>query len=169
MGGDPESVGDKSIGSVEAPAGAGDVHAIFHEVATGAFDHAGRDRPAVLERGGVVEVGALVEEVGRAAVRVLAFLRVEVEVGRFAGDRAGDDPGFAGGDLGGLVLHPFLGFRVHDVDQVDQDRDLDLAGLGLLLDAVDLVAVPVHEREDRALVVGVASVGLLEHVGQELR
>ena len=73
------------FGALEAPAGAGDVHAIFHEVPARAFDHAGRDGPAVLQRGGVVEVGALVEEVGRAAVRALAVLRVEAGGGSLCG------------------------------------------------------------------------------------
>ena len=48
---------EDSFGSVEAPAGAGDVDAIFDEVPARAFDHAGRDGPAVLQRGGAVEVG----------------------------------------------------------------------------------------------------------------
>src|SRR5664279_3771014 len=38
------------FGCWESPAGAGDIHAIFDQVAAGALDHAGRDRPAVREQ-----------------------------------------------------------------------------------------------------------------------
>jgi len=49
------------FGAFEAPARAGDVHSIFDDVATCALDDAGGDRPAVGERGRVVEVPALCE------------------------------------------------------------------------------------------------------------
>ena len=45
------------FGAGEAPAGAGDVHAIFDEMSARALDDPGRDRPRVLESGRVVEVG----------------------------------------------------------------------------------------------------------------
>lgn len=61
-------------------------------MATGALDHAGRDRPAVLERGRVVEVGAFGEQVVGAAVGGLALVGLELEGGGFAADRGGDDP-----------------------------------------------------------------------------
>lgn len=37
---------EDGFGTVEAPAGAGDVEAVTDEVPAGAFDRAGRDRPA---------------------------------------------------------------------------------------------------------------------------
>src|SRR5450631_327754 len=42
--GDQRAECQDRLGAGEAPAGAGDVHAVFDEVAAGAFDHAGRDR-----------------------------------------------------------------------------------------------------------------------------
>ena len=42
---------EDGFGSVESPAGAGDVHAVFDEVAAGALDDAGGDGPAVGEGG----------------------------------------------------------------------------------------------------------------------
>ncbi len=46
--------------------------------------------------------------------------------------------------------------------EVDGDRDLDAAGLGLEADPLDLVVGAVAERDPGAAVFGVASLGLLE-------
>ena len=40
---------EDGFGALQAPAGAGDVHAVFDEVAAGAFDDAGGDGPALGE------------------------------------------------------------------------------------------------------------------------
>ena len=96
----------------QAPAGAGDVHAVFDEVAAGALDHARRDRPAVLKGGGVVEVGSFREEVVGAAVGGLALVGLEREAGRFAADRGGDDPRLALQHGARLLVHPPFGGRV---------------------------------------------------------
>src|ERR1700690_461901 len=64
-------------------------------MATRAFDHSGRDRPAVGQGGGVVEVGAVGEEEVSATVGVAALVLGEGERGGFAADRGGDDTRFA--------------------------------------------------------------------------
>jgi hypothetical protein len=56
---------EDGFGSVESPAGAGDVEAVGDQVSAGAFDGAGGDRPAGCEGGVVVE---LVEVAGEVAV-----------------------------------------------------------------------------------------------------
>ncbi len=43
---------EDGFGAVQAPARAGEVHAVFDEVAAGTLDDAGGDGPATLERGG---------------------------------------------------------------------------------------------------------------------
>src|ERR1700683_1258601 len=48
---------EDGFGGLGAPAGAGDGHAVFDQVAAGAFDDAGGDGPAVREGGGVVQPG----------------------------------------------------------------------------------------------------------------
>src|SRR5512146_3536605 len=50
---------EHGLGSVQAPAGAGDAHPVLYQVAAGALDDAGGDRPAVRQRGGVVHEGLL--------------------------------------------------------------------------------------------------------------
>jgi len=52
---------EDGFGAGESPAGSGDVHAVLDEVAAGAFDDAGGDGPAVVQRGRVVQVGRLVD------------------------------------------------------------------------------------------------------------
>ena len=47
------------LGSGQAPAGAGAVHAVVDQVAAGALDDAGGDRPPAGQRGGVVQAGFL--------------------------------------------------------------------------------------------------------------
>lgn len=71
---------EDGFGAVEAPAGAGDVHAVLDEVPAGAFDDACGDGPALAERGRVVEVGGLVVEVGGAssALSLLAMMSAGV-------------------------------------------------------------------------------------------
>ena len=81
--------GEDGFGSLESPAGSGDVEAVADEVAAGSFDDAGRDGPARGE-------GLIV-----AQVLVLAGQVADARIG--AGPLGGGQPGGAGfgGDLGG--------------------------------------------------------------------
>src|SRR6266571_6884082 len=54
---------EDGFGAVDGPPGAGDVHAVFDQVAAGAFDDAGGDRPAGGEGFGVVQPGGFGFEV----------------------------------------------------------------------------------------------------------
>src|SRR5580692_6868404 len=65
---------EDGLGSVQAPAGAGDAHPVLDEVAAGAFDDAGGDRPAGRQRGGVVHPGLLVLQVGQGFADDLGVL-----------------------------------------------------------------------------------------------
>jgi len=85
----------------QAPAGAGDVHAVLDEVAARALDHAGGDRPALVEGGRIVQVDALVGQVGGAAIGARAPGCVQAGVGRGAPDLSGE--------LGGVALEDVLG------------------------------------------------------------
>ena len=73
--GDHRTEFEDGFGSGQAPSGAGDVHAVFDQVAAGSFDDPGGDRPARGQRGRVVQVGCLCGEVVGAGVGVLAFGR----------------------------------------------------------------------------------------------
>src|SRR6266545_1777112 len=64
-------------------------------VQRGALDHAGGDRPASGERGRIVQVGLLVEQVGGGGVGGLALGGVQVVAGGFAADRGGHHAGAA--------------------------------------------------------------------------
>src|SRR5947209_8762562 len=86
------------LGSGQAPAGAGDAHAVADEVAAGAFDDAGGDRPSVRERRGVVQVRFLVLQVAGGFPDVLRVLAAGP--GRISGGPAGDAGGDAGGPAG---------------------------------------------------------------------
>src|SRR6266508_3647890 len=138
------------FGAGRAPAGAGDVHAVLDEVAAGAFDDAGRDRPAGVERGGVVRVGVLVGQVLGGGVRAGALGGVQ------AGDRGGasDAAGHAGRaalqDACGVAADPCLGGGVaflvegpgglpevlDDVHEVHDDLHRRAACAGFGLDAL---------------------------------
>ena len=51
------------------------------------------------------------------------------------------------------------------MDEVNDDRDLDIPFASFGLDLIDLVIVAVHQRDPRELAVGIAPVGLVEHLG----
>src|SRR5438094_933064 len=136
---------EDGLGAVQAPAGAGDVHAVFDQVAAGTFDDAGGDRPARGQRARVVEVLLLVVQVVGGGVGVAALLGSQATAGGFAADRGGDQAGVAGQDLQCFVSDPFLrvwvafgveapgGFPhvLQDVDEVDDDAQVDVPGAGL--------------------------------------
>ena len=144
-------------------------------MSAGAFDDAGRDRPALGKGLGVVEVVPLGEQVVGAAVGATSGAGIEAEGGGFAPDR-GDGAGLTVQDCEGFVGDPSFGGGVafgderlgrgpevlQYVDEVADDRDLYAAGCGLSLDAVDLVRGAVDEGDPGALAGGVAALRLVE-------
>src|SRR5436190_9193251 len=93
------------LGAGQAPASARAVHAVFDQVPAGALDRAGGDRPATGERGRVVQVGLLVEQVGGGGVGGLALGGVQVVAGGLAADRRGDDADASVQDRPGVIVH----------------------------------------------------------------
>jgi hypothetical protein len=71
--GDQGPEGENCLGSVKAPAGSGDVHSVFDDVAAGSFDDAGGDRPSAGEGCAVVRVGLLAGQVGGYLIGAFAF------------------------------------------------------------------------------------------------
>ncbi len=53
------------------------------------------------------------------------------------------------------------------MDEVNHDRDLELAFAGFGLDPVDLVIVAVDQRDPGAFMLGIAAVGFVEHFGDD--
>src|SRR5450755_416607 len=92
-----------------SPQRASDVHAVLDQMPAGAFDHAGGDRPAAGEGGGVIQVSALVEQVVGADVGVVALGLIEAQARCLAPDRGGHDAGLALEDRAALLRHPALG------------------------------------------------------------
>jgi hypothetical protein len=121
------------------PSGTGDGHAVFDQVAAGAFDQAAGDGPAVRQRGGVVQPEGF-------AVQV-------------AGAQGGGDVGGAAVQDGrGAVPDPRPGVRaglgekapgrvpqvLGDVPEIHDDGDGDATLRGAGADPADLVLVPVR-------------------------
>src|SRR5215831_13833394 len=162
---------EDGFGGLDAPAGAGDAHPVFDQVAAGAFDDAGGDGPPGGQGGGVVQPGGVGLQVGRGPGRHLAFGGAELAGGGAQG--GGDLPGAAVQDGPEAVPDPGsrlgAGFGIEapggvpevlgDVDDVDGDGDGDAAGGGLGADPPDLVLVPVGQRDPGPLTVRVAAVG----------
>jgi len=65
---------EDGFGAGQGPAGSGDIQAVLDQVAAGAFDDAVCDRPAAFEGGAVVEVRALVLQVGADLLDSLGLL-----------------------------------------------------------------------------------------------
>src|SRR3984885_4936006 len=166
------------LGSWGVPAGAGDGHPVFDQVAAGAFDDAGGDGPSVGQGPGVVQVGLFGVQVVQGFADVAGVLGPGrgvvfgelADAGDDLGDLAvqdggglGDGPGLDRG-VAGLVERPG-GFPevFQHVDQVDQDGQAgDAAGGGFPLDQPDLVVVPVDQGDPVPGVAGVAALGLVE-------
>ncbi len=110
--GDEGAEFEDGLGSLESPAGAGDVHAVFDQPSCRSLDDAGGDRPALGEGGGVVQVFLLGGEVVRAGVGAFAFGWGVPEGGGAAADAGRDGGGLALEDLGGLFSGPGPGVRV---------------------------------------------------------
>src|SRR6266700_5139201 len=164
---------EDGLGAVQAPACAGDVHAVLDQVAAGALDHPGGDRPPLGQGGGVVQVGLLGQQVRRGGIGGFTFAGVQTVVGGLAADRGGHDAGPPGQDLPGLGTHPLFGVRVafgveapgglpdvlDDVDEVHHDRDGGLPGFRFGANPVDLMLIAVDQGDPGPRVVGVAAVG----------
>ena len=134
---------EDGFGALGAPPGSGDAHAVFDQVAAGAFDDAGGDGPAVGEGGGVVQEGSLGFQVAGAFSGDVALVLGQV----CGGGGLGAD---GGGDAGGVAVQDGAGVRADpgrgagaglgveapggvpqvfgDVDEVDDDGDIDAAG-----------------------------------------
>src|SRR3984885_8457987 len=146
---------EDGFGGGDSPAGAGDVHAVFDQVAAGAFDDAGGDGPAVGQGGGVVQPGGLGFQVAGGLFGGGAF---GLGQGGGVGAQGG---GGAVQDGGGAVADPGAGAGAgfgeegpggvpevfQDVDEVADDGEGDAAGGGLGLELPDLVFVPVGQRD----------------------
>src|SRR5207247_392703 len=65
---------EHGLGAWQAPAGAGDAHPVGDQVAAGALDDAGGDRPAFGQGAGVVHVGLLGLQVGQGFADDLGVL-----------------------------------------------------------------------------------------------
>src|SRR5215471_6666140 len=167
---------EDGLGAVEAPSGAGDVHAVLDQVPAGTLDDAGGDWPPALESGGVVEVRPLANQVDGALVDGRPGGPVETLPSGLAPDGGGDAGGLALQDSPRPVSNPAFGVGValvveapgrlpqvlQHMDEVDHDRHVDLAGVGFGLDAVELMVVAIDERDPGATVVGVTPLGLVE-------
>src|SRR5229473_2547618 len=139
------------LGAVGRPSRACNAESVLDDESAGSLDHAGGDRPALLECLVVAHVLAVVLQVGDGLVHV-----GQVEVAG-AGVRAGlRGDGFQRG--GGLA------YVAADVDVVDQDRNLQAAGLRVVADRGDLLLVPVDEEDALADPLRVAAVGLVERL-----
>src|SRR6266498_3529 len=127
---------EDGLGAVEAPAGAGDVHAVLDEMPAGTFDDPGGDRPSTFEGGGIVEVRPLTDQVGGALVDGRPGNLVEALSSGLASDDGGDAGGLALQDCPSPVSDPAFGAGValvieapgrlpqvlQYVDEVDHDR-----------------------------------------------
>src|SRR5437016_5265877 len=158
--------------------GTAENHPVADQVAAGALDDAGGDRPAGRQGGGVVQVGLLGLEVVQGLADDLGVLAAglgRVVFGELS-DPGGDLAGAAVQDVQGLGGHPVFHRRVAGgveapggfpqvfqyVDEVDHDGQGDAAGGGPGLDQADLVDVAVYQRDPGPPVIRVAAVGLIE-------
>src|SRR5664279_5535822 len=158
-------------------------HAVFDEVAAGAFDDAGGDGPAFLESFGVVEVAVFVGEIGGAFVGAGAFVAAQPGPGRGAADGRCCVACFAVEDVVGVAADPGFGCGIafgvqgpgrfphvfQNMDEVDQDRDGHAPVGCFVFDLLDLVVVAVDQGDPGALAGGVAAVGFVEDLGDDAR
>src|SRR5512142_3250472 len=73
---------EDGFGAGQAPAGTGDVEAVFDQVPAGTFDDPGGDRPSLREGGRVVQPGLMVAQVADGLIEAAAA-RVTDRVGPF--------------------------------------------------------------------------------------
>jgi hypothetical protein len=101
-----------------------------------------------------------------------------VVAGGLAADRRSDDADASIQDRPGVIVNPGLGGRValgeeapsgppqvlQHVHEVDHDRYVHAACLGFGADPSELVVVAVDQRDPGAVLVGVATLGFVEHL-----
>src|SRR5688572_630399 len=170
---------EDGLGAGQAPAGAGDVHAVLDEVAAGTFDDAGGDGEAGGEVFVVAEVFLVVQQVVGAAVDGLALRGRQTTLGRAATHAGGDIGDAAAQEAVQALVHPVFG-RVlalaeegvrgapevlDDVDDVDDHDDFDARLADAALDAVELVLGSVDEHHPPLFSLGVPFCSLLEGLG----
>src|SRR4029453_13194407 len=167
---------EDGLGAVQTPAGAGDVQPVADQVAAGAFDHAGGDRPAAFQGGVVAEELPLGGQVTDTGVDSFALVSGQASVGGLVVERGDDAVDVAGKEPQGVAGDPGFGGRVgvgvetpgglpqvlQDVDEVDQDLQDDAAACCFGLDQVELVAGGVDKHNPGRPGGGVALVGLVE-------
>src|ERR1700686_3996612 len=173
---------EDGFGGVGAPAGAGDVHAVFDQVAAGAFNDAGGDGPPAGQGGGVVQVGGLGVEVAGGPGGGLVLGWAEVAGGGIGAQGGGDLSRAAVQDFGGAGADPWacpgagLGeeapggvpYVFKHVDEIHQDGHVDAPRGGLGAEPPDLVFVAVGQRDPGPLAAGVAAVGLGGRGGHDI-
>src|SRR5207247_6958045 len=93
-------------GSVQAPAGAGDAHPVLDQVAAGALDDAGGDRPAFGQGPRVVHEGLLVLQVGQGLADDLGVLAAGL------GRVVPGEPGDPGDDVSGPAVQDVQGLQI---------------------------------------------------------
>lgn len=97
------------FGSGQAPPGAGDVQPVADQVAAGALDDAGGDRPAILQRLVVAQVFDMAGQVTDAGIDPAALLLGESGRGGLSVDGGGDLLGVAGQQGQGAGGDPVFG------------------------------------------------------------
>ena len=166
----------------ESPSGARDAESILDEVAAGALDDAGCDREALREKARVVDSRRVLVQVLERGIELLAVLRGELPVGRGLTDRRHDVERMAREELLEDVSDPSVGgFAivgaeqdgdqpqvVKDVNEVEDDGDAHASLACLGLDVGELFLVAVEENDRLACAVGIAALGLVEHLGDAL-
>ncbi|MFJ9710169.1 hypothetical protein [Streptomyces sp. NPDC101234] len=137
------------FGAGQAPAGAGDVEAVFDQVAVGAFDDSGGDRPAAFQGGVVAQVFGFAGQVVHGLVDALAFGAAQLggtggglECGGGLLHAAGQegpgvagDPGLGGGVVG-LVQAPGRSPQVAELSPVRRFFDRYFPGRDVVAMAV---------------------------------
>ena len=101
--------GEDRLGAVQAPPGPSEREAIGYEVAAGALDDPGRDRPAGVQGLVVAQELALVPQVADARVGSGAPAAFQPGGVGFGGDLGGGPVAVAGQDREGLGRDPVLG------------------------------------------------------------
>src|SRR5262249_32843336 len=89
---------EHGLGSGQAPAGAGDAHPVLHQVAAGALDDAGGDRPALGQGARVVHEGLLGLQVVQGLAGDLGVLAARL------GRVVCGEPGDPGDDVAGPAV-----------------------------------------------------------------
>jgi hypothetical protein len=136
------------------------------------------DGDAGRQRQVVVEVGTVLEQVVGAVVGGRTRLAGQAAQRGASADASGDVAGFAAQDLEQARRDPLLGVGcslvveavrrgpqvLDNVDHIEDDRHLDPASGGGLLDQLELGLVAVDQDHPRLVVLRVAPLGLVEHL-----